>query len=134
MYQKVFAVFSSLLIATFGLMPSAQAFDVHTPEGLIVKSSVEDPSELQLFRHQEVDTLARGTYLLSLPRTLSFERAKSAYLALDHVEYVEPNLPIEVHESDDTEYVAGNLWGMQSGFGTNAASAWSNGFTGSDQV
>ncbi len=134
MARKILAIFASLVVTSFGLLPSANATESQNPESLIVKSSVENPAELKLFRGQQLEELAPNTYILSLPSSLSFDRAEQAYLKLDHVEYVEPNLPVEVETADDTEYVAGNMWGVESGFGTNAESAWANGFTGSDSV
>ena len=134
MIRALISIVVSATLVVFGLAPGATANEQQEFESLIVKSSVDNPNELRLFRGQDLETLAPDTYILSLPRSLSFDKAKNVYQRLEHVEYVEPNLPVEVEGADDTEYLAGNLWGMENGFGSNAESAWSNGFTGSGNV
>jgi subtilisin family serine protease len=51
------------------------------------------------------------------------------------IEFAEPNY-IYTHTlaSTDTYYTDGLLWGMKSGFGTNAEAAWAAGNTGSSEV
>lgn len=61
---------------------------------------------------------------------------------LDGVEYVEPNYVYQHNAtSNDTYFTNGSLWGMYGSatspanqFGTNAASQWANGSTGSSDV
>lgn len=51
------------------------------------------------------------------------------------IEYAEPNY-IYTHQATTTDpyYTNGSLWGMKSGFGSNAEAAWTAGHTGSKAV
>ena len=52
---------------------------------------------------------------------------------LGEVEYAEPNW-IYTHDAVSNDPGFGNLWGMQTSWGSQAVKAWDNNHTGSDQV
>jgi thermitase len=88
------------------------------------------------------DALDGRIELTRLPAGLSVEAAAAALANMAGVRYAEPNW-VYTHdaESNDPGYAGGYLWGMQGDastpvnqFGSQAAEAWTAGFTGSSGV
>lgn len=64
-------------------------------------------------------------------RTLSSQL--TSLRALPEVKYAEPNAMLSLEATpDDTLY--SDMWGLKSGFGSNAQGAWDQGYAGSSQV
>ena len=86
--------------------------------------------------------LADSTELIQLKSGISISEANKVVERFDYSDYSEPNYVItETATSDDPSVVDGSTWGLlgntsnpSNQFGSNATSAWENGYTGSDKV
>ena len=74
-----------------------------------------------------------GFYVVHTPFAVLEAVAKMQ--GIEGVEYAEPNF-MYTHDATatDTYYASGQLWGMKSGYGSNAEAAWAAGHTGSASV
>jgi hypothetical protein len=74
-----------------------------------------------------------GFYVVHTP--LAVLEAVGKLKGIEGIEYAEPNF-IYMHDATatDTYYASGQLWGMKSGFGSNAEAAWTGGYTGAANV
>jgi CshA-type fibril repeat protein len=90
----------------------------------------------------EFVSLADGTELVQLKSGISVAAANKVVESYDFSEFSEPNYVItETAISDDPSVIDGSTWGLlgngstpSNQFGSNATSAWANGYTGSDKV
>jgi subtilisin family serine protease len=75
----------------------------------------------------------QGFYVVHTP--MAVLEAVGKMKGIEGVEYAEPNF-IYTHDAtaNDTYYASGQLWGMKSGFGSNAEAAWAADHTGSTSV
>jgi len=73
--------------------------------------------------------------LMRLPSAVALSRAIDVLSADEAIDYAEPNW-LYHHEavSNDTLFTGGSLWGMSTGFGSGAVTAWVVGHTGSSLV
>jgi subtilisin family serine protease len=85
---------------------------------------------------------ARSAVRLELPRRVSVAQALKRLRGLAEVSYAEPDYLVEPAViANDTYYASGSLWGMYGDasvpantYGSGAAEAWAQGYTGSRQV
>lgn len=90
----------------------------------------------------EFVSLADGTELIQLKSGITISEASKVVENYDFSEFSEPNYVItETAISNDPNVNDGSTWGLlgngstpSNQFGSNATSAWSNGFTGSEKV
>lgn len=73
--------------------------------------------------------------LMRLPSAVALSRAIDVLSADAAIDYAEPNW-LYYHEatSNDPSFTSGSLWGMSTGFGSGAVTAWAAGHTGSNTV
>jgi subtilisin family serine protease len=87
-------------------------------------------------------SLADGTELIQLKSGTSISAANKVVESYDFSEFSEPNYVItETAISNDPNVIDGSAWGLlgngstpSNQFGSNATSAWTSGYTGSDKV
>jgi subtilisin family serine protease len=87
-------------------------------------------------------SLADGTELIQLKSGTSISAANKVVESYDFSEFSEPNYVItETAISNDPNVIDGSTWGLlgngstsSNQFGSNATSAWTSGYTGSDKV
>ena len=111
------------------------AFDGHStrPERRTARSLVASPSA------SDAETIAPRTELLELERGVSVPEAVDALRSEPGVRFAEPNYYIDPADSpNDPEYQDPNMWWAHGDnsqpaavYGSQAAEAWSQGFTGS---
>ena len=141
--SKSLALLGSLLM----LVPATPAFSDHqhsiagdavVPHEAIVRfePGVNAESVLAGYGYEVLNVLGENqdnTFHIQLDPMQSITAQLARLSELDAVRYAQPNYVLTLQTTpDDTDY--SQLWGMKSGFGSNAEGAWAQGHTGSNQV
>lgn len=81
------------------------------------------------------ELISESTYLVTLKSDISIEESLKVFSTDKAVLYAEPNYTVQVGAtSDDPSFIDNTLWGLKSGFGSNAEGAWAQNVTGSNNV